>query len=68
MQQQGANRAVVIAFTAGIVLLLMAVSSLVDRNKAKSQEPIADIDIEAPDFPVPSLPHLRSINVSGGQQ
>ncbi len=68
MQQQGANRAVVIAFTAGIVLLLMAVSSLVDRNKAKSQEPIADIDNEAPDFPVPSLPHLRSINVSGGQQ
>jgi NADH-quinone oxidoreductase subunit H len=68
MQQQGANRAVVIAFIAGIVLLLMAVSSLVDRNKAKSQEPIADLDSEAPDFPVPSLPHLRSINVSGGQQ
>jgi NADH-quinone oxidoreductase subunit H len=68
MQQQGANRAVVIAFTAGIVLLLMAVSSLVDRNKAKSQEPIAGLDSEAPDFPVPSLPHLRSINVSGGQQ
>ena len=68
MQQQGANRAVVIAFTAGIVLLLMAVSSLVDRNKAKSQEPIADLDSQAPDFPVPSLPHLRSINVSGGQQ
>ena len=68
MQQQGANRAVVIAFTAGIVLLLMAVSSLVDRNKAKSQEPVADLDSEAPDFPVPSLPHLRSINVSGGQQ
>ena len=68
MQQQGANRAVVIAFTAGIVLLLMAVTSLVDRNKAKLQEPIVDLDIEAPDFPVPSLPHLRSINVSGGQQ
>ena len=68
LQQEGANRAVIIAFSAGIVLLLMAVSSLVDRNKAKSQEPLADIDSEAPDFPVPSLPHLRSINVSGGQQ
>lgn len=65
LQQEGANRAVVIAFTAGIVLILMAVSSLVDRNKAKAQEPLADGD--APDFPVPSLPHLRSINVSGGQ-
>jgi len=68
LQQEGANRAVIIAFSAGIVLLLMAVSSLVDRNKAKSQEPLADVDSEAPDFPVPSLPHLRSINVSGGQQ
>jgi NADH-quinone oxidoreductase subunit H len=66
MQQQGASRVVVIAFTAGLVLLFMAGSSLVDRNKAKAQEPLADGD--APDFPVPSLPHLRSINVSGGQQ
>jgi NADH-quinone oxidoreductase subunit H len=66
MQQQGASRVVVIAFTAGLVLLFMAVSSLVDRNKAKVQVPLADGD--APDFPVPSLPHLRSINVSGGQQ
>jgi len=66
LQQEGASRVVVIAFTAGLVLLFMAVSSLVDRNKAKAQEPLADGD--APDFPVPSLPHLRSINVSGGQQ
>jgi NADH-quinone oxidoreductase subunit H len=66
MQQQGASRVVVIAFTAGLVLLFMAGSSLVDRNKAKAQVPLADGD--APDFPVPSLPHLRSINVSGGQQ
>ena len=66
LQQEGASRVVVIAFTAGLVLLFMAVSSLVDRNKAKAQEPLTDGD--APDFPVPSLPHLRSINVSGGQQ
>ena len=66
LQQQGANRAVIIAFAAGVVLLLMAVSSLVDRSKKVSGEPLAEG--EDPQFPVPSLPHLRSISVSGGQK
>lgn len=65
-QQEGASRTVVIAFAAGVVLLLMAVSSLVDRNKAVAREPLPDG--HAPDFPVPSLPNIRSINVSGGQE
>jgi NADH-quinone oxidoreductase subunit H len=66
LQQQGANRAVIIAFAGGVVLLLLAVSSLTDRNKTKSRAPLEDG--AAPDFPIPSLPHVRSINVSGGQQ
>jgi len=66
LQQQGANRAVIIAFAAGVVLLMMAVSSLVDRSKKVSSEPLTEG--EDPDFPVPSLPHLRSISVSGGQK
>jgi len=66
LQQEGASRTVVIAFAAGVVLLLMAVSSLVDRNKAVAREPLPDG--HAPDFPVPSLPNIRSINVSGGQE
>ena len=66
LQQQGANRAVIIAFAAGVVLLMMAVSSLVDRSKKVSGEPFTEG--EDPDFPVPSLPHLRSISVSGGQK
>ena len=66
LQQEGASRTVVIAFAAGVVLLLTAVSSLVDRNKAVAREPLPDG--HAPDFPVPSLPHVRSINVSGGQE
>jgi NADH-quinone oxidoreductase subunit H len=57
---------VIIAFAGGIVLLLLAVSSLTDRNKTKSRAPLEDG--AAPDFPIPSLPHVRSINVSGGQQ
>ena len=66
LQQQGANRAVIIAFAAGVVLLMMAVSSLVDRSKKVSGEPLTEG--EDPDFPVPSLPHLRSISVTGGQK
>ena len=66
LQQQGANRAVIVAFAAGVVLLMMAVSSLVDRNKKVSGEPLAEG--EDPQFPVPSLPHLRSISVTGGQK
>jgi NADH-quinone oxidoreductase subunit H len=66
LQQQGANRAVIVAFAAGVVLLMMAVSSLTDRNKKVSRAPLAQG--ESPDFPVPSLPHLRSISVTGGQK
>jgi NADH-quinone oxidoreductase subunit H len=66
LQQQGANRAVIVAFAAGVVLLMMAVSSLTERNKKVSRAPLAQG--ESPDFPVPSLPHLRSISVTGGQK
>jgi NADH-quinone oxidoreductase subunit H len=66
LQQQGANRAVIIAFAGGVVLLLMAVSTFTDRNKKISRAPLAEG--ESPDFPVPSLPHLRSISVTGGQK
>jgi NADH-quinone oxidoreductase subunit H len=66
LQQQGANRAVIVAFAAGVVLLMMAVSSLTERNKKVSRAPL--VDGESPDFPVPSLPHLRSISVTGGQK
>jgi NADH-quinone oxidoreductase subunit H len=40
----------------------MAVSSLFERSKKKSQVPLAEG--EAPDFPVPSLPGVTSLNVS----
>lgn len=66
LQQEGASRAVTIAFAGGVALLLMAVSSLTDRSKKVSQAPLAQG--ESPEFPVPSLPHLRSISVSGGQK
>lgn len=66
LQQEGASRVVTIAFAGGVALLLMAISSLTDRSKKVSQAPLAQG--ESPEFPVPSLPHLGSISVSGGQK
>ena len=66
LQQEGASRVVTIAFAGGVALLLMAISSLTDRSKKVSRAPLAQG--ESPEFPVPSLPHLRSISVTGGQK
>lgn len=66
LQQEGAGRVVTIAFAGGVALLLMAISSLTDRSKKVSRAPLAQG--ESPEFPVPSLPHLGSISVSGGQK
>jgi NADH-quinone oxidoreductase subunit H len=66
LQQEGASRSAIIAFAAGVVILVMAASSLFERNKEK----VRAIDLpegEAPNFPVPSLPQVQSINVSGGK-
>jgi NADH-quinone oxidoreductase subunit H len=67
LQQEGAPRSAIIAFAAGIVIIVMAISSLVERNKEKVRS--ADLPIgEDPNFPVPSLPQVQSINVSGGNR
>ena len=63
LQQEGASLVAIISFAAGIVILVMAASSLMERNKQKVRAPKAEG--EAPDFPIPSLPQVQSINVSG---
>jgi NADH-quinone oxidoreductase subunit H len=66
LQQEGAPRSAILAFAAGVVIIVMALSSLVERNKQKIRT--ADLpEGEAPNFPVPSLPNVQSINVSGGK-
>jgi NADH-quinone oxidoreductase subunit H len=65
LQQEGAPRIATIAFAVGIVLLVMAASSLIDRSKAKARAP--QPEGETPKFPIPSLPEVNSINVSGGK-
>jgi NADH-quinone oxidoreductase subunit H len=62
IQQQGASRTVIIAFTLGLILIALAITSLFERSKQKSQKPHPESP--APDFPVPSLPGVSSFNVS----
>jgi hypothetical protein len=53
---------VIMAFTLGLILIALAITSLFERSKQKSQEPHPESP--APDFPVPSLPGVSSLNVS----
>ena len=66
LQQEGAPRSAILAFAVGVVIIVMAISSLIERNKEKVRS--ADLpEGEAPNFPIPSLPQVKSINVSGGK-
>jgi NADH-quinone oxidoreductase subunit H len=66
LQQQNAPRVAIMAFAAGIVIIVMAISSVFERNKQKVRTtPLPEG--ETPNFPVPSLPNVQSINVSGGK-
>jgi NADH-quinone oxidoreductase subunit H len=62
LQQQGASKSVVLAFAIGVVILVMAITTMVDRSKEKARAPLPEGD--APNFPIPSLPRISSINVS----
>ena len=62
VQQEGVSRTVSIAVIMGIVLVVIAISSLFERSKEKARRPLPQG--EAPDFPIPSLPGVRSFNAS----
>jgi NADH-quinone oxidoreductase subunit H len=64
LSQQGAARSVVLAFTLGVLLLIFAVTSLFDKNKAKVRNARAESlkDFPAPSFPVPQISRTEEIN------
>ena len=65
LSTQGAPRIVVAIFAGGVVLLIMALTSLWDRAKqAAKVQP--ELDVEAPSFPVPTLPNMPNRPTSGG--
>ncbi|CAN2224039.1 NuoH NADH,ubiquinone oxidoreductase subunit 1 (chain H) [Candidatus Nanopelagicaceae bacterium] len=62
IQQNGASRTVALAFALGVVIIVMAISSLFEKSKseARKPQPVG----EAPDFPLPQLPGVSSFNAS----
>ena len=65
LSTQGAPRIVVAIFAGGVVLLIMALTSLWDRAKQAAKEQ-PELDVEAPSFPVPTLPSMPNRPISGG--
>jgi len=56
LSQQGAPRVVVIGFSFGIVLLVLAGSSLFESSKKRREREDAIGIVSAPSFPVPAIP------------
>ena len=65
LSTQGAPRIVVAIFAGGVVLLIMALTSLWDRAKQSAKEQ-PELDVEEPSFPVPTLPNMPNRPTSGG--
>ena len=65
LSTQGAPRIVVAIFAGCVVLLIMALTSLWDRAKQAAKEQ-PELDVEAPSFPVPTLPNMPNRPTSGG--
>ena len=61
LSQQGAPRAVVIGFTTGVVLLVLAGSSLVESSNKRRIREDALGEVPAPSFPVPAIPGKSTI-------
>ena len=62
IQQNGASRTVALAFALGIVIIVMAISSVFEKNKKEARKPLPEG--EAPHFPLPQLPGVSSFNAS----
>jgi NADH-quinone oxidoreductase subunit H len=62
IQQNGASRTVALSFALGIVLIVMAISSFYEKSKTAARKPLPAG--EAPNFPLPQLPGVKSFSAS----
>ena len=62
LAQRAESRIVIVGFSVGIVLMVVAISTLYDHNQAKAEERDALPDLPAPSFPVPEIPGRSVIN------
>ena len=62
LSQQGAPKSVVMGFVVGVVLLVLAASTLIESSKKRRVNEDALGEVAAPSFPVPAIPGRETIN------
>jgi NADH-quinone oxidoreductase subunit H len=65
MTQQGSSQFLIASFIFAVVLIYFAVSSAVEKSKAKLMAQSQKVDVPAPDFPVPEIPKSRMEQLNG---
>jgi NADH-quinone oxidoreductase subunit H len=62
LAQRAESRIVVVGFSVGIVLVVVAISTLYDHNQSRAEERDTLPELPAPSFPVPEIPGRVVIN------
>jgi NADH-quinone oxidoreductase subunit H len=65
LSQQNTPKAAVLGFAAGVVILILAGTSLYERSQKKSKTDNAIGEFPAPSFPVPQIPSQRAEQLHG---
>jgi NADH-quinone oxidoreductase subunit H len=65
MSQQGSSRFVILSFTFSVVLIYLAITSAMEKSKAKVKAEAIVTDSPAPSFPVPTIPKTRTDEING---
>jgi NADH-quinone oxidoreductase subunit H len=65
MSQRNTGRPVIMGFTVGVVLIVLAVTSLFDSAKRRRREADALGEVSEPSFPVPAIPEPRVEQLNG---
>jgi NADH-quinone oxidoreductase subunit H len=65
MTQQGSSQFVIASFIFAVVLIYFAISSAFEKSKLKLKAQSQEVDVSAPDFPVPEIPKSRMEQLNG---
>jgi NADH-quinone oxidoreductase subunit H len=65
MTQQGSSQFLIASFIFAVVLIYFAVSAAVEKSRLKLKAQSQEVDVAAPDFPVPEIPKSRMEQLNG---
>jgi NADH-quinone oxidoreductase subunit H len=65
MTQQGSSQFLIASFIFAVVLIYFAISASIEKSKLKLKAQSQEVDVSAPDFPVPEIPKSRMEQLNG---